>query len=260
MLLDSIPIEVVSETPGVFLARIDVLVDGRSRSFLLDTGAATSSIESDEHTNKYPNIGSRKSKGVSGIAKECDVIQPNELSFGMQKILKPHLERCDRNILGIDILGNKVFQISLECKSLNYLSELPEGGTSEKMRRLSPGHITIPIRLEKVNVDVLFDTGADATIADQQFVEKHPELFEMVRCEDGFDVNGNKIPSRVYEVKNLSVGSLNLTNVEMAAFDYGDFLREKMDGASIILGNNVISNGKWSFDLSSEIWTVTGEG
>lgn len=259
MLQDSIPIKVESEKPGVFLARIEVVVDGESRNFLLDSGAAISSIESDEFTKKYPTFGSRKSKGVSGISKECDVIQPQVLSFGLQKILKPYLQRCDRNILGIDIFGNRVFQVSLKSKRLNYLSELPEGIASEKVRKLSPGHITIPIRIEKVIVDVLFDTGADTTIADQQFVEKYPELFEMVRNEDGFDVHGNKIPSRVYEVKNLSVGTLNLINVEMAAFDYGDFLREKMEGASIILGNNVISKGRWSFDLNSENWTVEAE-
>ncbi len=259
MLLDSIPIKVVSDKPGFFLARIDVLVDGERRSFLLDTGAATSSIESDEHTNKYPTFGSRDSKGVSGIARKCDIIQPEALSFGMQKILKPYLDRCDRNILGIDIFGNSPFQVSLKSKRLNYLSDLPEGVASEKVRRLSPGHVTIPIRMEKVIVDVLFDTGADSTIADLQFVEKHPELFEMVRSEDGFDVHGNKIPSRVYKVRNLSVGSLNLINVEIAAFDYGDFLREKMEGASIILGNNVISKGKWSFDLNSGNWTVEAE-
>ncbi len=151
---------------------------------------------------------------MSGIAKEFDVIQPHVLSFGMQKILTPYLKLCDRNILGIDIFGTRVFQVSLKSKGLNYLSELPEGVASEKVRRLSPGHVTIPIRMEKVIVDVLFDTGVDTIIADQHFVQKHPDLFEMVRNEDGFDVHGNKIPSRVYEVKNLSVGSLKLKNVE----------------------------------------------
>jgi hypothetical protein len=33
MVLDSIPIKDVSEKTGVFLARIDALVDGESRSF-----------------------------------------------------------------------------------------------------------------------------------------------------------------------------------------------------------------------------------
>jgi len=42
----------------------------------------------------------------------------------------------------------------------------------------------------------------------------------------------------------------------MAAFDFGDHLRNSMEGSPIILGNNVIEHAKWSFDLKSNQWLM----
>ena len=60
----------------------------------------------------------------------------------------------------------------------------------------------------------------------------------------------------VYRVDSLKVGNLELRNVEMVTFDYGDDLRKKMEGVPIILGSNVIYHAKWSFDVKQGVWSV----
>lgn len=42
----------------------------------------------------------------------------------------------------------------------------------------------------------------------------------------------------------------------MAAFKFDYHLRENMEGAPIILGNNVIAHAKWIFDLKSAQWSL----
>ena len=44
-MIESIPIQVTEKEPGLYLPFIDILVDGQKMTFLLDTGAAASSIE-----------------------------------------------------------------------------------------------------------------------------------------------------------------------------------------------------------------------
>jgi len=166
------------------------------------------------------------------------------------------LKRCDWNTLGLDILKNVVFQVDFAEKKLNVLKELPDSNRPNPIRRLSPGHITIPLALGDKSTDVLYDTGSDATLIDSQFIENNSKLFSLVRSEDGFDAHWNRIPSKVYKTPTLKVGNLKMKDVEMAAFDFGSFMREKMEGAPIILGNNVITKGKWSFDLEKNQWAL----
>ena len=103
-------------------------------------------------------------------------------------------------------------------------------------------------------MDVLFDTGADTTIIDLQYIKQNAELFQLVRSEGGYDHHGNKIPSEIYKVAEVEVGTLRLQNIEMATFDFGMHLRQKMEGVPIILGNNIIGGAAWAFDLKLCRW------
>lgn len=252
----SIPLIESPTESGKYVTDIEIYVDGAKRRFLLDTGAASSSIREDDETMKYPSLGKDESKGASGKAKVCDIIQPKTIRIGLQEISKPKIKRCDRNILGMDLLGQFAFQVDLAQKRLNVLAQMPSNLRSFSIRRLKRGHVTIPSIFGKQKVDVLFDTGADTTVIDSQFVNKHPELFKLIRSEDGTDAHGHKIESKIYECESVELGDLKLRNVEMAAFDFGKHLRESMEGSPVILGSNVISKAVWNFDLKAGKWAV----
>lgn len=259
-MIDSILLHVSEEKPGEFLPYVDILVDGQKMHFLLDTGAATSSIEANGFTSQYASQGKTDSTGASGKPAPCDFIQPDKVVFGNQLFTKPRLKSCEtnahKNILGLDLLEGIVFEIDFSEKRMNILANLPIGQKQFSIKRLAPGHVTVPATLSGQNIDVLFDTGANATVIDSQFIENHSSLFTLVRSEDGFDGHGNKIPSKVYHAKSLKIGRLDLKNVEMASFEFGDHLRGKMEGVPIILGNNVITKGKWAFDLTHNSWAM----
>lgn len=253
--ITTIPLVLRSTGYGTFVPDVEVLVDGVTKIFLLDTGAATSSIANDAHVDSYPSIGAKESKGASGIGKAGDVIQPETMVVGGYSFRKLKITRCTPSLLGLDRLQEVVFQVDLKAKNLIFLNHLPAEVPKYPIHRLAPGHMTVSLVAGKVTVDALFDTGADTTVIDTQFVKNNMNLFKMLRSEMGIDALGNQIPSEVYLCESVRVGELFMKDVEMAAFDFGDHMRKHMEGAPIILGNNVIKNATWTFDLNLNQWT-----
>ena len=100
----------------------------------------------------------------------------------------------------------------------------------------------------------MFDTGADSTVVDEKYIRENSSFFDLLRSEEGEDAHGNKIPSKIYNCKEVRIGHLHLENVEMAGFEFGEFLRGAMENVPIILGNNIIYGSKWSFDLKVGSW------
>lgn len=253
MIIDNIPLEVFSIEKGQH-ANIEVLIDSHKVKLLLDTGAPSSSVGTDSFIQKYEAIDKKETKGVSGKGEFFDVIKPKEIQIGKQRLESPKFTRReDKGVVGLNILENFIFQYDLENKSLNFLDGLPK--ERYEINKLSSGHLTIPIKIGSHPNFGLFDTGSDATIIDNQFLQKNLSLFRVVRVENGRDHNGNVVESKVYECSKIEIGSLILENVEVVTFDFPDFLREKMEGASVILGNNIIGTGKWSFDIKNSEWT-----
>jgi predicted aspartyl protease len=255
MLIETIPLILRSTGSGTFVPDVEVLVDGHPKVFLLDTGAVTSSIANDPHVDSYASFGGQESKGAAGIGKPGDRIQPDKILLGGHLFRKAQITRCSPSLLGLDRLKEVIFQVDLKAKKLNFLKQLPPENICYPLRRLSPGHMTIPLQLGTVTADALFDTGADTTVIDSQFVKDNMQLFKLLRSDEGTDALGNKIPSEVFLCESVQVGDLIMKEVEMAAFDFGGHLRKHMEGASIILGNNVISQAKWAFDLTLNHWT-----
>jgi len=242
----------LTESPN-FVTDIEAYVDGHKTIFLFDTGAASSSMAANGYTMSYPSLGKEDSKGASGKATPCDIIQPQQVRLGRLVFDKPRIKRCNSNILGLDVFGKTAFEVDLQNLRL-VLGVSASISLTEPIRRLTPGHVTIPLKIENKLINALFDTGADTSVIDSQFIENNKSHFELVRSEEGTDAHGHKIQSQVYRCRNLQVGTLRLQNVEMAAFDFREHLRSKMEGSPLILGNNVISKAKWYFDLNAGKW------
>lgn len=255
MAIQSIPLKIISTGSNTFVAEVQLEVDGESKFFLLDTGAVASTIISDDQTKNYKSIKQVESKGAAGIAVLADIIQMQNISLGHHTFAKSQIKRADRNILGLDLLNEQIFEVDLKNKTLNFLNEFL-ANSSHPIRKLQTGHVTISMSIKTSKVDALFDTGADTAVIDAEYIKQNPQLFEFVRTEDGYDAHGNKIPSIIYKVSQVEVGHLKLQNIEMAAFNFGHHLRENMEGAPIILGNNVIAHAKWIFDLKSAQWSL----
>jgi hypothetical protein len=258
--LEVIPIYVTQPEPGTYKAEVDVVLDGHKRRFILDSGAGKTSVFSDPDTSTYPAVGHDQAGGSSSKAVSVDIIQPQQLGLGHHVFHNPRLQRTGTNrkinLLGLDLLSEHPFQVDLKNAKLSIIASLPRDLSTNPLHRLTDGHIAVPTRLGTKDINGLFDTGADITLVDLQFVKANAQIFKFVRNTEGIDSTGHQQDSPIYEVSSLRIGRLLLKKVEMATYDFGDDFRKKMEGVPIIVGDNVIYHAKWSFDLKQDLWAV----
>lgn len=249
---ESIPLIVYENETGKVLVDIEVEIEGQVSRFLFDTGAAKSQIKFDDVTKNFKQIGQKESKGASGVGLHQDLVEIPSLAFGETVFRNLVLARSHRGIFGIDLLENRKIEIDLKNNKLNFVEEVV---SQDRINWLKRGHLTIPLKISNTSTFCLFDTGADSTLIDERFVKDNSDKFELIGAEEGEDAHGHKIPSRKYNCKEFELGHLNLKNVEMSGFEFGEHMREAMEGVPIILGNNIIYGSVWSFDFEAGIWS-----
>lgn len=255
-LADTIPLIITRSGPNSQLIEIEVQIDGQTQRLLFDTGAASSGVSTTPFTNHYPTLSSGESTGVSGKSLSCDLIQPARIVFGKHITYQPKLQRCNRDLFGIDLLRDLAFRIDMKRSEFAILQQLPVGPPQYQLKLLSTGHIAIPLSVGVDTTRGLFDTGADKTVIDFSYIQQHSDDFDFVRPDTGSDANGNSIKSGIYRCKILQIGPLRLRNFEVAVFDFGDELRQSMEQAPIILGTDVIAQAQWNIDLASAQWSA----
>jgi Aspartyl protease len=258
--LEVIPLQVTQLDHGRYRADMDVIIDGRKKQFELDSGARKTSVRSDQDIRQYPAAGKDLSGGNFGNLVEFEIIQPKKLEIGSHVFLNARLQRTDAgrkdSLLGIDILGQHPFQVDFKNSKLSILARLPGSLKVAPLRIQSGGHIALPMAMGKKKCYVLFDTGAEATLIDAQFVKANQQLFKLTRTDKGMDSTGKQRDTPIYEAISLQIGDLHLKNVEMAADEWNDTFRSKMEGLPIILGSNVIYHARWSFDTKKGVYAV----
>lgn len=232
--------------------KIELTLNGKSRFFLLDTGAVTSNLSLDEQTKPLPIVKENTSTGASGKAAMSQIVSIKEIKLGNHVFPNQTISRSNVDLAGLDLLGSFVFQIDLKNKELTLLKSIIN--ESLDLQKLKTGHIVIPAKISTLKTGALFDTGADTTVINKRFIAEHPNLFKWIRKESGTDAHGNIIDSDIYSCNEFWVESWMISNIEMATFNFGSHMEEKMEGIPIILGNNVISQAKWVFDINRLKW------
>lgn len=254
--VDTIPLIITQSGPDSQLIEIEVQIDGQTQRLLFDTGAASSGVSTTPFTNHYPTLSAGESTGVSGKSLSCDLIQPARIVFGKHITYQPKLQRCNRDLFGIDLLRDLAFRIDMKRSEFAIIQRLPIGPPQYQLNLLSAGHIAMPLNVGFDTTRGLFDTGADKTVIDSRFVQLHADDFDFVRPDTGSDANGNAIKSGIYRCKILQIGPLRLRDLEVAVFDFGDVLRQSMEQVPIILGTDVIAQARWNIDLASAQWSA----
>lgn len=252
-----VPLVVTAVEPGHYRVEVVAKFGDEPETFLLDTGAPTSTLRASSRTERFPARRANTSQGVAGVALACDEVELTDVTLGSSRRPTFTASRCQdsntKSLLGLDALGNR-FQVDLRNQQLIFE---PQIAPTDALKRLSAGHVTLPAQLGAVNVNVLFDTGADTTVIDRTFVTRHPELFTHRRSEEGRDATGQPVASTVYSLTSLRIGALHLRDVEVAAIDFPEPMRRGLgNDTPVILGTNVIEPAVWSFDLVTNRWLV----
>jgi len=113
--------------------------------------------------------------------------------------------------------------------------------------------VGIEVRAGNTTAIGLFDTGAEISAVDQQFVDKHKNLFTPVKSKGKASEAGGKLFShKMYKIKELDLGEGRvLRGIYAIVYDFG-VLREALGRqTSFILGYNFVSKLDWELDFRS---------
>lgn len=255
-------------TPGdlnSYRIDVDLQFDGLSKRFQLDTGANTSMVAPDSQTSTYLSEGKVQLEGAAGQPFECDLISANTISIDALTVNKLQFKRCDLGIhsfhnLGLDLFRGQIIELDFKTNTLSLPTKIAEGWTLHPLIRLDRGHLKIDANINDMKLKVLFDTGAQLTAVDIQFVENNPELFTLIDSQEaGHDITGKPIFMKFYELTKIQIGAMVFEKTTVAAFDFGKLRNYLGENTPIILGANAIIQANWIFDLVSNQWAVQHE-
>jgi gag-polyprotein putative aspartyl protease len=152
-------------------------VSGRPYQFLLDTGAARSTMACDQYTCSLPEVGEHASHGAFGpIASP--VVTVTDLRIGPIQIAELDIVRSDRagpgtaNLLGMHVLRRyrSHFRIDageVEIDAGQCDADGDVGFGCEELQTDQAGHPYVDVAWPGVRAYACWDTGAGITVVDR---------------------------------------------------------------------------------------------
>ena len=230
----------------------------------LDTGASTTRITFAPWNKDLPSAGQSASTGASGKTTACDDVEAKNVELRASQgnniaRTKYEVTRCATSdgddLLGLDFFKGARFTLDFERHEMVFLGETHATGRPKPFRLIGPDQrlVGIELRAGSTKVVGLFDTGAEICAVDQQFVDKHKNLFTLVKSKGkASEAGGKQFSHKMYKVKELDFGEgLVSRNVYAIAYDFG-VLREALGRQTpFILGYNFVSELNWELDFAS---------
>jgi hypothetical protein len=230
----------------------------------LDTGASTTRIALAPWNKDLPSVAQSASTGASGKTMECEDVEAKNVELKASQgnniaRTKYEVTRCAASdgddLLGLDFFKHARFTLDFQRHEMAFFGEAHATGRPKPFRLIGPDQRLVGIQVRAGNTTAvgLFDTGAEVSAVDQQFVDKHKNLFTPVKSKGkASEASGKQFPHKIYKIKELDLGEgLVLRGVYAIAYDFG-VLREALGRQTpFILGYNLVSKFNWELDFAS---------
>jgi Aspartyl protease len=254
----------MTETQGPYgggRAYLPVRFGGVMGAMRLDTGASTSRIALAPWNRDFPAIGKSESLAVSGQVSLCDDVEARNVeikavagaNIGRAKYV---VTRCEagEELLGLDFFKGTRFTLNFIDKNMVFFDPSSSGAAPQPFQLLGPDHrlLGIALHVGAATVSGLFDTGAEVSAVDQQFVQTHRNLFKFVKHGQRADgAGGGSFAPDVYRLKKLDFGDgRSLRDVYVLVYDFGR-LRDVLGPQSpVIVGYNLLRKFRWTLDFT----------
>ncbi len=229
----------------------------------LDTGASTSRITLASWNKDLPVLGQSDSTGAFGKVTRCDDVEATNVELAAAQgnnigRAKYEVTRCAASagddLLGLDFFKGARFTLDFERGEMVFFADVRPDWRPVAFQPLGPDQrlLGIPIRAGSATFLGLFDTGAEITAVDQQFVDRHRALFAPVKGKPkASEASGGGVVSRLYKIRTLDLGEGRvLHGVYAMAYDFGALRQALGPQTSFVLGYNVLSRFHWELDFT----------
>ena len=246
----------------------EVLVDGRVGDvpyrFLLDTGAARTSLLRDDYTAAFERSGTNVSSGVFAAATD-DLIAIPSIEVGSIVRLDFAVARAAdrqpgiRNLIGMDLLKDYRLHFLFDQNRVLVDPEDAdeEGYVWQDLRFDSRFHPYVDVGFGTVTAHTVWDTGASITVAAMNFIEQHPAFFQAAGQSTGTDSTGSQVETPMFVMAATVIGGHAFPPRRVAGVDLSQVNSAIEIPMDLILGYSTIYKANWLFDFPHRRWAIT---
>ena len=250
--------------PGAAEVLLQGKVDGRPRQFLLDTGAAHSSLRLDSQTSKFKALGSAESSGVFA-ANNYDIVEVESLELGpiVYRDLRLHRQQAGtphgRNLIGMDLLRDHrcLFLFDEHRLILDPPNSMVSSLDFEPLELDDRAHPFIHVHFGATSSHATWDSGAGVTVVDTAFIEEKSSHFVEDSPSHGTDSTGTTRPTPMYLMTQATVGELQLSPHRVAAVDLSRINTQTDQPLDMIFGYTSLRQANWYFDFPGRRWAIS---
>jgi len=244
----------------------EVFVDGKMGShtyrFLLDTGAARSSIRLDDYTSTFASLGKNSSSGVFTSMSD-DLITVPRIQVGPIFRQNFTLTRAagsgSRNLIGMDLLKDFCCHFFFDEHRVSVdADDAPEVAYRfEPLLLDQKFHPYVEVLFGTIQAKAVWDTGASITVVDINLINRLPDFFEEVGYSTGTDAAGTQVETPMFIMSGAVIGSHPFLPHKVAAVDLSPVNSTLEVPMDLILGYNTLSQANWLFDFPRQRWTIS---
>ena len=243
----------------------EVFVEGhiadKPYRFLLDTGAARTSVIWDEYTAQFEEGDTHHSSGVFARHSNHIITLPSITVGPITKQNVPVTRTAKdnprvSNLLGMDLLKEYRCHFLFDENRVVVDEDIAEDRL-EALTTDSKFHLYLPVAFENVTANAVWDTGAGITVADMTFVEKNPALFQPTDASTGTDSSGTQMETPMFMMTACMIGGHAFPPLKVAGVDLSQVNASIEIPMDLILGYNVLHRANWMFDFPNKRWGIT---
>lgn len=249
------------DDPDAAVILVDGSVGGFSYRFLLDTGAATSSIVCDEYTSSFVQVEKRNTSGVLGTSDQELVRVPN-IEFGPIKKQNVLLYRAqaippvEANIIGMDFLKDFCCHFFFDEQKILLQQESALPLSFQELRMDKAFHPYVTLHFGETKAAAVWDTGSSLTLVDMSFLQKYPALFQELSPSQGTDATGAQGETPLFLMTAPQMGNTLLSPMKVAGVDLSRVNSRTNIPLDMILGYTTLRQANWVFDFPRHQWAI----
>lgn len=256
----NVDFDIIEGDLGSAYLTVNAFVENEKFNFQLDTGANKTYFAYSPDLIRYPVIGQAHTTSAAGITLVEEKMRLPSFRIGDFKKNNFEVIRYKegvslKNRLGTDALPNKLY-FDFKNKKIKFDCSSAKSILKNKLIVYNDSQIGMEVKFGKETVEAVWDTGAELSVIDQDFVSKNSKLFQHLQTiTNGLDATGNTVKLDLYNFDGLEVEGKILHGTIMS-MDF-KLLREKIGkNVKMILGTNLIRNNNWCFDRTNKTWSI----
>ncbi len=262
--MSEIPLILVpdADDPDGAELHVDGAIGNEAYRFLFDTGAAKTSVHTDDYLAGFAAIDTHRSSGVFAPSSE-DLITVPSITVGAISKRDFTLVRSSAqsgrpiSLIGMDLLKDYRLHFVFDQKRVLVDEDVQPDYPLQTLTMDQRFHPYVEVQFDGAAGQAVWDTGASITIVDLTFAQNHPALFEEIGQSMGTDSTGAQMQTPLVRVAVSQIGGCEFAAHKAAVVDLSAANAALAIPMNLIIGYPLYHQANWYFDFPHRKWAIS---